>query len=116
MKVVIATIAAIGAMSSCVGSAIADVSINFNFGTSPSYRQSNQYKSYRSNVYQSPSVLYYPKHHSHYHRNLNSGFKVYEVYPSNIYSSYGTEQRYNSYQGNQYGDSYIVEKRIIRVR
>jgi hypothetical protein len=98
MKAIIAVIAAIGAMSSLVGSANADVSINLSFSSSPSYR----------------STYYYPeryRHYHHHHQNANSRVIVREVYPSTvIYSSKSSERRYNSSQENRYGDRYIVER------
>jgi len=137
MKVIIALIATFGAMSSYVGSAIADVSISINFGSRPSYSSPNYYNPYptnvyptnvyrsniyRSNVYRSPSVVHSPSHNSYYNRNFNSGvknsgIKVREVYPSRvIYSPNVSDRFYNSYRSDQYGDRYIIEKRIIRVR
>lgn len=121
MKAIIAAIAAIGAMSSLVGSANADVSISINFGSRPAYSAPNYYKTYRTNVYRYPSIVHSPIYNN-YNRGFNSGIrnsgiKVREVYPSRIiYSTNGTGQRYNSYRSDQYGDRYIVEKRVIRVR
>ncbi len=109
MKAIIAAIAAIGSISTFAGAAMADVSINLRFGSTPSYRS---YESYHTNVYRQvyPS---YPNYYEHYNHNVNSSVVVREVYPSNYY--YGNrwyEHRRNSYQG----DRYIVEKRIIYVR
>jgi len=104
MKAIIAAIAAIGAMSSLVGSANADVSINLRFGSSPSYRS-------------------YPERYRNYrHHNNNSRVIVREVYPATtivrevypatvIYSSKPFERRYNSSQDDRCGDRYIVENR-----
>ena len=114
MKVIIAAIALIGAMSSLVGSANADVSISLRFGSSPSYRS-------------------YPERYRNYrHHNNNSRVIVREVYPATtiirevypattiirevypatvIYPSTPFERRYNSSQDDRYGDRYIVEKR-----
>ena len=64
MKVIIAAIAAIGAMSSLVGSANADVSISIRFGSSSSYRS-------------------YPERYRNYrHHNYNSRVIIREVYPA----------------------------------
>jgi hypothetical protein len=115
MKVIIAMIAALGVVSSFTGSAIAEVSINLRFGSSPTYR-SNVYP---SNVYRPtyPSHSNYQKPH-YYRRQANPAFIVREVYPSSSY--YGNTWNYsNSAQGrysHDQGDRYIIEKRFIRVR
>ncbi len=111
MKVIIAAIAALSAISAFTGSAIADVSINLSFGSSPSYRR---YNSYRSNVYQNvyPRVPHYQNnYYDRYNRNVNSSVIVREVYPSSYRNSWYQQHR-DSYQA----DRYIIEKRIIRVR
>lgn len=129
MKAIIAAIAAIGAMSASVGSAFADVSISINFGSRPAYSSPNYYKTYRTNVYRYPSVVHSPTYNN-YNRgfnsvitnsgSINSGIRLREVYPSrSIYSTNLSNRRYNSYRSDQidqYGDRYIIEKRIIRVR
>jgi hypothetical protein len=134
MKAIIAVIAALGAISSFAGAAIADVSISINLGSSPSYRG---YSSYRPKIYQHsysyPVTTYSHNNYSHnnydrYNRNVNSTFVVRDVYPvtsyhdnswnyavpmqRSVYRANFPERSYNKYQG----DRYIVEKRIIRVR
>jgi len=136
MKVIIAAIAALGAMNSFMGSAIADVSISINFGSRPAYSSPNYYNPYRTNVYRgnvysTPSIVHSPTYNGYYNRNFNSVIpnsvipnsviKVREVYPSRvIYSTNLSDRRYNSYRSDQYvdqyGDRYIIEKRIVRVR
>ncbi|MEI6328388.1 MAG: hypothetical protein WCP16_04095 [Pseudanabaena sp. ELA645] len=141
MKVIIAAIAALGAMNSFMGSAIADVSISINFGSRPAYSSPNYYNPYRTNVYRgnvysSPSIVHSPTYNGYYNRNFNSVIpnsvipnsvipnsvipnsviKVREVYPSRvIYSTNLSDRRYNSYRSDQYvdqyGDRYIVENR-----
>ncbi len=116
MKIIIAAIAAIGAMSASVGSAFADVSITINFGSRPAYSAPNYYKTYRTNVYRYPNIVHSPTYNN-YNRGFNSGIRLREVYPSrSIYSTNLSNRRYNSYRSDQYGDRYIIEKRIIRVR
>ena len=131
MKAIIAAIAAIGAMSASVGSAFADVSISINFGSRPAYSSPNYYKTYRTNtyrtnVYRYPSIVHSPTYNNYNrgfnsgitnHGSINSGSRLREVYPSrSIYSTNISNRRYNSYRSDQYGDRYIIEKRIIRVR
>lgn len=136
MKVIIATIAALGAISSFTGAAIADVSINIQFGSSPSYPTYGSYDSYRSSIYQSVyPVPYYQNNYDRYNRDVNSSVIVREVYPSSSY--YGNSWNYSvapsyvipanhpystirSTVYNPYnvdlGDRYIIQERIIRVR
>ena len=128
MKTLIAAIAALGAMSTFVGSALADVSINIRFGSTPTYRNYDSYRnSYRSNPYRQ-AYPNYPNNYG-YNRNVNSSVIVPEVYPSSSYGNFwnrGVVPRQNPYSTirstvydpfNVYrGDRYIVEKRIIRVR
>ncbi|PZO40630.1 MAG: hypothetical protein DCF19_12140 [Pseudanabaena frigida] len=123
MKAIIAAIAALGAMSSFVGSAMADVSINLRFGSTPTYRN---YDYYRSNVYRQV----YPNNYDRYNRNVNSTVIVREAYPSSSYYGNYWNRRstvYNPYNvdlGNRFinnpynnsGNRFIVEQRIIRVR
>jgi hypothetical protein len=131
MKLMIATIAALGAMTTFTSSAIANVSISIRFGSSPSfnsYRNNRTHNTYRSNIYQpiNPrnsfyrsrnrgSVVFVPRdssrvNHDFYNRNSvvpNFG------YPS---SFSGTNQFIHNPYNSNLGDRYIVEKRIIRVR
>jgi hypothetical protein len=131
MKAIIAAIAAIGAMSASVGSAFADVSISINFGSRPAYSSPNYYKTYRTNTYRTNVYRYPSVVHSPTYNNYNSGFnsgitnfgsinfgsRLRGVYPSrSIYSTNLSNRHYNSYRSDQYGDRYIIEKRIIRVR
>ena len=137
MKVIIAAIAALGALGSFAGSAMADISINIRFGSSPSYNSYGNYDSYRSNVYQPV----YPRHQNNYdrynsyNRNVNSSVIVREVYPSSSY--YGnswnrtvvptyivpSNHPYSTIRSTVYnpynvdlGDRYIIEKHIIWMR
>ncbi len=119
MKAIIAAIAALTAMGSFAGSAIAQVSFSIRFGSSPTYR---------SNIYQGirPRVPFYQNNYERYQRHPNSSVIVREVYPSSAH--YGNSwnnvvprtiiRRSNIYERHydNYGDRYIVEKRIIRVR
>jgi len=136
MKVIIATIAALGAISSSTGAAIADVSISIRFGSSPSYPTYGSYDSYRSSIYQSVyPVPYYQNNYDRYNRDVNSSVIVREVYPSSSY--YGNSwnypvapsyvipanQPYSTIRSTVYnpynvdlGDRYIIQERIIRVR
>ena len=136
MKVIIATIAALGAIRSFTGAALADVSISIRFGSSPSYPTYGSYDSYRSSVYQSVyPVPYYQNNHDRYNRNVNSSVVVREVYPASSY--YGNSwnysvapsyvipanQPYSTIRSTVYnpynvdlGDRYIIQERIIRVR
>ena len=136
MKVIIATIAALGAISSFTGAAIADVSISIHFGSNPSHNTYRTYDSYPSNVYQSAyPVPYYQNNYDRYNRNVNSSVVVREVYPSSSYygnswnysvaPSYAipANQPYSTIRSTVYnpynvdlGDRYIIQERIIRVR
>ncbi|PZU97866.1 MAG: hypothetical protein DCE90_05040 [Pseudanabaena sp.] len=133
MKLPIAAIAALGALTTFTGSAIANVSISIRFGSSPSfnsYRSNRSYNPYRSNIYQ-PNI-YQPivPHDNFYHgRNRSSGAFVQRVVPRlnrgfynrnsviSYPSSFPANNQFihNPYNSNL-GDRYIVEKRIIRVR
>ena len=124
MKVIIAAIALIGAMSSLVGSANADVSISLRFGSSPSYRSyPERYRNYRHHnnnsrvivreVYPATTIIreVYPAG-TIVREVYPAGTIVREVYPATvIYPSTPFERRYNSSQDDRYGDRYIVEKR-----
>ncbi len=145
MKVIVAAIAALGAISSFTGAAIADVSISIQFGSSPSDNIYRSYDSYRSNVYQSvyPVPYYqnnydqnnYDRYNNPYNRNVNSSVIVREVYPSSSY--YGnswnhpvtpsyvipSNHPYSNIRSTVYnpynvdlGDRYVIQERIIRVR
>lgn len=103
MKVIIAAIAALGAISSFTGAAIADVSISIRFGSSPSHNTYRSYDSYRSSVYQSVYPVHYDQnsydrynhlHNNQHNRHVNSSVIVREVYPS------------SSYYGNSWGNSW----------
>jgi hypothetical protein len=122
MKVIMTAIATLGAMTTFVGSAFADVSISIRFGSSPSVNTYRTYDSYRSNVRQ---PVHYNPHYRNYNRNVNSRVIVREVVPN-----YGTNWKptprvhypatqsvYNPYNVDLSGSRYyIVEKRYIRVR
>ena len=124
MKVIIAAIALIGAMSSLVGSANADVSISLRFGSSPSYRSyPERYRNYRHHnnnsrvivreVYPATTIIreVYPAG-TIVREVYPAGTIVREVYPATvIYPSTPFERRYNSSQDDRYGDRYIVENR-----
>lgn len=120
MKTLLAAIAAIGTMSACAGSAIAQISINIRLGSS---HEVKTYRTYRSNVYSAPFVPYYQHHgYSNYNKYGNSRVIVREVYPTvrygnswNYSSTPSLNNYYRTYRDNG-GERYIVEKRIIRVR
>ncbi len=100
MKVIVAAIAALGVMSSFVGSASADVSINLSIGPSRSHVPS-------VGLTKHPSPHYQPKYYDrHYH-----SVRVRETYPLRSYRS-NSYERHGTYQGNRY----IIEKRINRGR
>lgn len=113
MKAIIAAIAALTTMGSFAGSAIAQVSFSIRFGSSPTYR---------SNIYQGirPRVPFYQNNYERYQRNPNSSVIVREVYPNSWNSVVPRTiiRRSNIYERHydNFGDRYIVEKRIIRVR
>ncbi|MBD2177881.1 hypothetical protein H6F42_13255 [Pseudanabaena sp. FACHB-1998] len=124
MKTLLASIAAIGTMSAFAGSAIAEVSFNIRFGSSPEVKTYRTYRSYRSNVFNSPAIPYYQQRsYRNYDNNYgNSRVIVREVYPQ---VNYGNSWNYSTIPGPNYyyrsprnngGERYIVEKRIIRVR
>jgi len=128
MKVIMTAIATIGAMTTFVGSAFADVSISIRFGSSPSVKTYRTYESYRSHVRQ--PVYHHPYNQNYYNRNYrhntNSRVIVREVLP-NYGSSWNyptvprnyptsTQSVYNPYNVDLNGSRYIIEKRYIRMR
>jgi len=143
MKVIITAIATLGAMTTFVGSAFADVSLTIRFGSSPSVRTYRTYESYRPNIYQ-PTYQdpYYRSNHHYGHskviiretvQSYNYGNSWgYSTTPSGIYpvnvpaitapnwiypvnDPATTGSVYNPYNSNL-GDRYIVEQRFIRIR
>jgi hypothetical protein len=130
MKVIMTAIATLGAMTTCVGSAFADVSISIRFGSSPSVNTYRTYDSYPSNVHQ--PIYHNPYNQNYYNRdyyrhNTNSRVIVREVVPNygSAWNNYPTVPRsyptstqpvYNPYNVDLDGSRYIIEKRYIRVR
>ncbi|MEA5480114.1 hypothetical protein VB774_20995 [Pseudanabaena galeata UHCC 0370] len=128
MKVIMTAIATIGAMTTFVGSAFADVSISIRFGSSPSLNHYRTYNSYRSNVRQ--PIYHHPYKQNYFNRdsraNTRSRVIVREVVPnygrawnySTIPRNYptSTQSVYNPYNVDLDGSRYIIEKRYIRVR
>jgi hypothetical protein len=131
MKLIMTAIATLGAMTTFAGSALADVSINIRFGSSPSTNTYRTYDSYRSNTHQ--PVYYNPYYRNHrnydHQHNVNSRVIVREIVPSHNYGNswnYPTapsvvypavnQSVYNPYNVNLGGYGYIVEQRLIRVR
>lgn len=128
MKIIMTAIATLGAMTTFAGSALADITINIRFGSSPS---SNIYRTYDSYNYHQHS--YHNPYYQNYNHDQNVNPSV--VYPANFpaanqsvynpynvnlggYSSYPTTNQsmiYNPYNVNL-GDRYIIEQRIIRIR
>ncbi|MFM7600030.1 MAG: hypothetical protein ACKO7R_02350 [Pseudanabaena sp.] len=131
MKVIMAAIATLGAMTTCVGSSFADVSISIRFGSSPSVNTYRTYDSYRSNVRQ--PIYHNPYNQNYYNRdyhrhNTNSRVIVREVvpnygsawnnYPTTVHRNYPTSTQpvYNPYNVDLDGSRYIIEKHYILIR
>jgi hypothetical protein len=133
MKIIMTAIAALGAMTTFVGSAFADVSFTIRFGSSPSVTTYRTYDSYRSNIYQ--PTYQDPYYRYNHHHNDHSRVIVREIVPNYNYgnswnypnvpvnvpnvnypANFPTRGSvYNPYNYNL-GDRYIVEQRFIRVR
>ncbi|NUN66570.1 hypothetical protein HCU40_17835 [Pseudanabaena biceps] len=129
MKLLTATIAMLGAMTTFTNSAIAEISIDIRFGSNPTVNSYRSYRSYPANIYQ-PRVTRDNFYRSY---NRNSGVIFQETSPqfnrtnrsfhnrNSVNTRYtypsgfsGTNQFiYNPYNSNL-GDRYIVEQRIIR--
>lgn len=118
MKLPIAAIASLGALTTFTGSAIADVSISIRFGSSPSfnsYRNNRSYRTYRSNIYQPIN----PHSNFEYGRRRNAGIFVQQVLPRlnrGFYNRNSNNQFIHNPYNSNLGDRYIIEKRVIRVR
>ena len=85
MKIIMTAIATLGAITTFAGSALADVTINIRFGSSPSsntYRTNDSYNSNRQYTYHNPYHQNY-----HHHHNVNSRVIVREIVPSHNYGN-----------------------------
>jgi hypothetical protein len=87
MKVIMTAIAMLGATTTSAGSALADVTINIRFGSSPSTNTYRTYDSYRSNPHQ---PIYHNPYYQNYnhHQKVHSGVIVREIIPSHNYGNY----------------------------
>ena len=109
MKIIMTAIAAIGAMTTFVGSAIADVSINIRFGSTPSvtsYRRT--YESYHSPLRQ---PIYT---NSYRHQTYRSRVIMPDLSPSHNHglTNYSNYNPYNS----RFRDRYSNNGFVIRIR
>lgn len=94
MKIMISALTLLGAMTTFVGSALADVSINIRFGSSPSFNRI--YTPNRSNTRQPVYFKQYPTRYNRvyqnrptnkFHRNIGSQRIIHQVVPQHNYGN-----------------------------
>jgi len=114
MKIIMTAIAAIGAMTTFVGTAIADVSISIRFGSTPSVTTHRTYRSYGSPIRQTTYYNYNPYNYNPYnHYSNRSNYKIWN-HPTRFPAT--THSIYNPYQKSRFNNHYRTRDLIIRIR